>query len=40
MKNVLKAVAFLLVGVILIGGVSQVICGKWMDANKETYTTK
>ena len=40
MMNVLKAVAFLLVGVILIGGVSQVICGKWMDANKETYTTK
>ncbi len=40
MKNVLKAVAFLLVGVILIGCVSQVICGKWTDANKETYTTK
>lgn len=35
-----KAVAFLLVGVILIGGVSQVLCGKWTDANKETYTTK
>lgn len=40
MKNVLKAVAFLLVGVILIGGVSQIICGKWTDANKESYTTK
>lgn len=40
MKNVLKAVVFLLVGVILIGGVSQIICGKWTDANKETYTTE
>lgn len=40
MKQVVKAVAFLLVGVILIGGVSQVLCGKWTDANKETYTTK
>ncbi len=40
MKNMLKAAAFLLVGAILIGWVSQVLNGKWTEANKETYTSK
>lgn len=40
MKNILRTAAFLLAGAVLIGCVSQVVCGKWTDANKESYTTQ
>ncbi len=40
LSKVMKTAAFLMMGIIIFVFLSQILCGKWLTANKETYTTQ